>query len=259
MRKSPLKLFLPLVLCVCLMLSAAIGETERGDLSQRFSNAPQIEYNGEVFSRRSRMTTVLLMGVAMDETLGTKVSDFTALVAVDDNEKWITPIRFSGNTLVTVDGGQIPLRQVFALKEDPNEGCMQVVAAVNSLLGEELIDSYFAFDVEGAYAVDGYVPVEGGTEAQLRALKALLEQKSLDELSSQYALLGDYIISDMKSGAVMKLADKAERYEMPHSVPLPTIDVMARDAEGQELPFLIPNAEEILPLIVSVFYEESQW
>ena len=258
MRKRLLTLFLSVVVCICLLTGVAVGETERGDLAERFSDVSRIEYNGTVYSLRNRITTVLFMGIALDEEVGAKVSDLTALVVLDDNEKKITPIRLAGNIQMSVGGVELPLREVYALGKDREESCELMVAAANALLGEELIDDYFAFEIDGAYVVDGYIPVEGSTEAQLRALKAYREQKSLDEHSSQYALLGEYIITDMKSGAVMKIADKTERYEMLHSVQLPTLEVAVQQ-EDQEVTFRRPDAEALVPLLAEVFYEESKW
>ena len=261
MRKRLFKRILPVFICACLLAGTAFGETERGDLSDRFSEIPRIEYNGASYSLRSRITTVLLMGVARDEALGRDVSDFTALVVLDDNAKRIMPVRLDGNLMVELEGAELPLREVYAQGEDQEENCLRMVDAVNALLGEALIDDYFAFEVEGASAVDGYVPVEGNTEEQLRALKAVLEEKSLDELSEQYAQLSDYIITDMKSGAVMKIADKSERYERLHSVPLPTLAEGAQDvsAEAQGNAYLRADAQAILPLLVDLFYEEDKW
>ena len=95
MRKRLLTLFLSVVVCICLLTGVAVGETERGDLAERFSDVSRIEYNGTVYSLRNRITTVLFMGIALDEEIGAKVSDLTALVVLDDNEKKITPIRLS--------------------------------------------------------------------------------------------------------------------------------------------------------------------
>ena len=261
MRKCPFRLLLAALLCASLMVSAALGEVVRGDLSERFDDIPKVEYEGTTYALRNRLTTVLLMGIAADEALGKDVSDFTALIVIDDNEKKITPVRLAGNLLAEADGVELPLREVYALGEDGEGNCLRMVDAVNGLLGEELIDDYFAFEIEGALAVDGFVPVEGDTEAQLRALKAVLETRSLDDLNKQYALLSDYIITDMKSGAAMKVADKAERYEMLHSVPLPTLAEEGQDEQAQtkEGAYLRVDEEAALALVIEAFYEESKW
>lgn len=257
MRDRFLKRCLLLMLAAVLLMSAACGETVRGDLSERFGDQVSMEVDGVKYRLRNRMTTILLMGVQEDEALGGPAADFVALVAVDDAQKRVTPIRIDGNTLVSLPelSAQLRLRELYAMDGEGVERCERMVRAVNALLGDELIDSYFAFDVRGAAVIEGYVGVEGGAEAQLRALKAELETRPMSEFNQYYALLSDYITTDMKSGAAMKAADKARRYELLHSLVLPTLPV----AEEEALPALEADGDAIRALVVEVFFEQSIW
>lgn len=259
MRNSLVKLCFTALLIAALLAGAAGAETVRGDLSDRFSDTPTVEFQGTTYSLRNRLTVVLLLGILRDEDLGADVADFTALLVVDDGIKRVTPVRIDGNTQVELPGVAQPLllREVYAMGADREENCQRMIQAVDGLLGGELITAHLAFEVAGASTIEGYVPVEGNAETQLRALKAALEQKSTEELNKLYAQLGDYIITDMKSGAAMKVADKTERYEMPPSVLLPVL--VAEGAEGEEAAPLIPDSKAIEELVVSLFYEESSW
>lgn len=255
------KLCVAVALLAALLAGAAVAETVRGDLSERFSDIPSLEHNGKAYSLRGRLTTVLLMGIVPDAALGRDVSDFTALIVIDDNEKRITPVRIDGNTLVELPGGgqKMRLREVYGLGEDRDENGLRMIQAVNGLLGFELVTDYLGFELEGASMIPGYAPVAGDAETQLRALKADLEQRSTEELNDLYATLGDYIVTDMKSGAVMKVGDKSQRYEMPPSVALPLMPL-----PEAEQPETADAAREIDPdavreLVIGTFFEERRW
>lgn len=258
MRDSLVKLCFTVLLILALAMNAAVAETVPGDLTERFSGTPKVEFEGKTYSLRNRLTVVLLMGILRDEEIGADVADFSALLVIDDAIKKVTPVRIDGNTRVELpDTAQmLPLRQVYALGADREESCQRMIQAVNGLLGGEYITAHLAFEVAGASTVEGYTPVEGNAEAQLRALKATLEQKSTDELNKLYAQMGDYIITDMKSGAAVKVLDKVERYEMPPSILMPVLE----EAGAEEEPALrIPDTEAIAELIVGLFFEESKW
>ena len=53
-----------LCLLLCFMNIGAWAETERGDLTERFSDEITVEYNGVTYRLRSRLTTVLAMGTS---------------------------------------------------------------------------------------------------------------------------------------------------------------------------------------------------
>ena len=255
MRRILLKFCLVPLLILSLCAGVCLAETVKGDLSDRFSDIPSKEIDGVKYMLRNQLTVVLLMGVMEDAELGGNVSDFTALLVIDDDERRISPIRFDGNTLVEVEGQPqpVPLRQVYMLGEDPERRCQLMVDAVNSLLGEERITDHLAFDLRGQAVIEGYQPVEGDAETQLRALKAALETRPTGELTDLYAQLADYITTNMKSGAAAKVADKAQRYEVVDSVPLPTLPL----AEGELNPSV--DAQAVADLVLSLLYQPSNW
>lgn len=110
MRRILLKFCLLPLLILSLCAGVCLAETVKGDLSDRFSDIPSKEIDGVKYMLRNQLTVVLLMGVMEDAELGGNVSDFTALLVIDDDERRISPIRFDGNTLVEVEGQPQPCR-----------------------------------------------------------------------------------------------------------------------------------------------------
>lgn len=255
--KKTICCFLALMLLLCLALSCA-AETVRGDLTERFSDIPRIEYNGKTYRLRNRLTTVLAMGVGVDAQ-GAKRVDLALVLVVDDDAKRITAIEIPANTLVQVpgeaDGETWNMRfgDVYMLESDPDAACLRMVDAVNALLGQPLVEHYMAFDVEGVRVIDPAL-AEGGTKQQIKAMKGRLDGMSADELSGLYADLGDYIITDLKSGAAMKIADKLERYEVPEDMDLPGAPADA----GEYGEVFAPDGNALQQIIAEVFFEEEQ-
>jgi len=246
-----------LCLILCLALGCASAETVRGDLSQRFADVKKLEYEGEEYRLRDRITSVLAMGIGVDEG-GVQRADFAMILCVDDNEKRITVVEIPANTLVQLpdEGGNLQYMRfadVYMMGEDPHENCLRLVDCANRVLAEAQIDHYLAFDVRGMDLVER--GVQGTTKEKLKLLKARLEGMSSDEMNDLYADLGDYIITDMKSGALMKVADKAERYEVP-----PHADLPGTAADGGAAgEVLVPDESAIAALVVEAFYELNTW
>ena len=239
---------LSLMLTLGLLLGAAMGESARGDLSERFADVPHIDYGGTTYYLRDRVTTLMVTGVLPDEE-GTPRTDYVAVFVIDDNEKRITPIYIDGQTLVEVEGNTLPVREVYALGEDPEENCLRMLAAVNGLLGGELIEDYMAVDLEGITAVAAFSQLEGNTRERLHLLRLVLENIPSKQLNQMYGEISDYLITDMKSGAVMRVLDKTDRYEIAETADLP---VLPAETEGEPL---TPDSEKILELVIAVFYD----
>lgn len=251
------KIVLVFLISLLILSAAATAETSRGDLSSRFDNIPQVEYQGKNYSLRNQLTTVLLMGILTDEETGVDEADFIALIVVDDDAQRMTPVQIDADMLVSQMGAsqEVPIRTVYASGEDREENCQRLVSTVNEILGENLINYYFAFELKGAASIEGFASVEGDAEAQMRALKTFLEDKSVDELTELNEQLADYIITDMKSGAMVKIMDKSERYERPDMIDLP---VLQEPGEG-DMVWMRPDADAIFEMVVPLFYVESIW
>ena len=80
-------------------------------------------------------------------------------------------------------------------------------------------------------------------------------------LSNQKGLdLVDYVITDMKSGAMMKVADKADRYDRSYRTPFPVEEVVEEAAE-EEVPEnnepLIPQMELFEEMMIGIYYDDT--
>ena len=245
-----------LALLLALMPMAAAGETVRGDLEGRFGGG-EITHGGVEYRMLPRLTAVLAMGVGADEE-GRRVSDVAFLLAVDDDAKTFRLVEIRPDTAVdcVIDGeaAKLRFRDAWRLWDDPDEACRGLVDIVNAMLGGEVIEDYLVFDVEGVKVIDEAL-AQGSTKDRLKALKARVDEMSSDALSDVYASLSDYIFTGMKSGAVMKIADKAERYEIPPRHHLPGEEALAEDGGT----VFLPDAEGITELKLAVFYEENPW
>ena len=238
-----------LLLALGLLMGAAPGETERGDLDGRFADvAMRKEYGGETYYRRSRVSAVMVTGVLPDATDGQPRTDFAVLFAIDDNERRITPVYIDGSTIVAAEGNLLPLREVYALGEDPEENCRRMVAAVDGLLGGALIESFVAVDLDGVTMIAEFSKLEGDARERLHLLRLALENIPSKQLNRMYGAISEYLTTDMKSGAVMRLLDKTDRYEIAGTVDLPTLPAESEDGT------LAPDGARILELVIELFY-----
>ena len=256
-----IKKLLGFLLVMLLGISAvtANAETVRGDLSERFNDVPKIEYEGQTYSLKNRITTVLAMGIGQDEA-GNPRTDVNFMLVVDDNAKTFSVIEIPSDTLVQVsreDGTLWNMRfqDVYAQGEDPDAGGMKTVEILNGVLGDTRVEHYLAFDAEGAAVLDIELASIEDTKERLKAMMTLVEEMDSDQLNDTYKLLGDYIITDMKSGAVMKIIDKMDRYEVLPRTTLPGAQYNAND--GGTL--YVADVNEILKFCVNTFYEVSRY
>lgn len=233
-------------LALCLLAGAALAEVERGDLEERFSDVPRMEYDGATYYLRDRLTVILVAGIMPDDA-GVPVTDFAAVFAIDDNEKRITPIYIDGQTLVACDGAAMPLREVYALGADPDEGMLRLAEAVDGVLGGELITSYMGVDLDGISAVTELGVIEGDARQRLHLLRVALEVIPAKQLNELYGRISKYLTTDMKSGAVMRAIDKSDRYEIADTLDLPVLP-----GEGAQLQ---PDGDAIQRLVIDIFYE----
>jgi len=259
MRRNLFCVLTSLLLVLGILAASAGAETMRGDLSERFADIPRIEYEGQIYSLKKRVTTVLAMGIGSDEN-GKSRADVSFMLVIDDKAKTFTVVEIPADTLVQVameDGSPWNMRfqDVFSLNDDADAGAAKTVEILNGILGEDRVEHYLAFDAQGAAILDiGLASIED-TKERLKAMMALVEEMDSDELNDVYGLLGDYIITDMKSGAVMKVIDKMDRYEVLPRMELPGMQYAASD--GGTL--FVPDVNEILKLRLDFFYEENNY
>lgn len=144
------------------------GQDEpRGDLDARFTPAPVITYNGEQYSLKKNLMTILLMGTdhytddtaAKDSYRNGGQADFLVLVVIDADAQSITPIQIDRDTIaeVTILGvlgdktgtrhTQICLAHGFG--DGKQQSCALQRDAVSRLFSGVSIPYYLAMSLDG--------------------------------------------------------------------------------------------------------------
>lgn len=251
----------------CLSMSAVAETAEKGDLSERFGDVVALEYNDVTYRIRNRITVALMMGTVGDPTdeAGTDYAEMMYLLVIDDDQKIYTPIRIRSTAWVDWEGselwpeaGEVQLRALYSMGADEEDSCSLILQKLNEILGDELIESYAALDLDRLTVIDGIEPSGGYVEEEykerLRAIKAKAEASSTDEINGMFNALSGYIVTDMKSGALMKIVDKLDRYEGQPTIPLPVVEETLEDGQARTT----IDEEAVLPAVLDVFYEEYE-
>lgn len=171
-----------LLLFFCVFGTYAQAETVWGDLDARFAEVPTVEYQGQSYRLRSRLTTILLLGVdrrqdqesAAGEYRSGGQADFQLLLVVDDNRKTIQPLQINRDTMTEITvlsvvghpsgsrTAQICLAHGYG--DGREQSCALAVEAVEGLLLDTPVDCYFAMNLDGISALNDAI---GGVEVTL--------------------------------------------------------------------------------------------
>lgn len=165
------------ILCIIWFAGAALENRNRpqevrGDVHDRIDSSEIVEYQGQKYVPRNRLTTILLMGV--DRREGTEAeagsyrnggqADFLMLLAIDDENKRITPIQIDRDTMaqITILGvlgnpsgtrrAQICLSHGFG--DGGEESCRYTQTAVSQLFLGVDIDFFLAMNLDGISALN---------------------------------------------------------------------------------------------------------
>lgn len=276
------KILSMLLVLVFLIAQAAFAEGDYINLDERFGDVPTYEYNGTTYYMKDRVNTTLVMCANLEgfETEGIGAAELIVLLAIDDDSKKVLPIQFEGNTLASwVEGAEeeATLNDLFAAKTDATEGTQAMVDALNALFPSAVIENYAVLDVAGLPILDGVennaenTSGEGLTE-RLRAIKGSVEQSSTSEMNGMLDSMSDYIVTNMKSGALLKVVDKTDRYDRSKRVPFPVVgqeeaeaDVEVETTEAPvetEIPEIaVPlqaDLEAFMQLMLEFYYEDTK-
>lgn len=247
-----LAIVLIMLFATCAVASA---ETERGNLADRFDDEVVLVHREIEYRLRSRMTTMAFVGVVKDEAAQCYRSEMLILLAVDDNQKLMTPIMIEEAIL----GEPIEIPSASGSEEKASlpeidgvkEMCEGILQRINAFLPAELIEHYVVMDLDGLSVMDGLDTDD--YENRMRAIKAQAEGMSSGEISDLMARLSDYLVTDMKSGAFIKIIDKSERYERSSTMRWETAETLTE--EEQEA--LLYEPEVFTDMVVKVFFEEK--
>lgn len=176
------RIFLLVIAVVLIGTFSAFAETVQGDLEARFADEPSLDYEGNTYRLRRRLTTVLIAGTDMGAgsqgyALGARnggQADFLLLLVVDDEEKRITPVQINRDTMTEITilnvmgdvsgtrEAQICLAHSFG--DGGETSCELLTSAVSNYLKDTPVDHYFVMQLDGISALNDAL---GGVEVTL--------------------------------------------------------------------------------------------
>jgi len=154
-------------------------KAERGDLSVLTASIPSLECNGRTYMMRSRLTSVLLLGIDKDSQEESSYrqggqADFLMLLVIDDNAKTVTPIEINRDTMaeivvLSVLGEEIGTRRgqialSYAFGDGEIISCELAKQAVSRLMLDTPIDEVAALNMDGIAVLNDLI---GGVEVTL--------------------------------------------------------------------------------------------
>jgi len=219
-----------LMLLMLLMTAAAEDYVDLGD---RFSDIPSYEYNGTTYYMKDRVNTTLVMCVNLnDDGMSAGTVELMLLLVIDDDAKTVTPIQLDpAMTVDWLEDGEetLTLGEIFSGAANADEGSIALIAALNALFPEDVIEHYALFDLRGLPVLDGIENDETNTTGEvlvdrLKAAKKAAEESGADDATDMLDSMSGYIITDMKSGAMMKVVDKVDRYDRPSRTYFPVLE-----------------------------------
>ncbi len=255
---------LAMLLALC---QTAFAEQAYVNLDERFGNEETYEFDGQTYYLKNRVKTTLVLCANLSEKPeeGVGKAEMILLVPVDDDSKTITPIQLNGNMLAAWLEGEEQgktLAQLFAEAESAEAACARMVEAVNALFPTAVVEQYAALDLRGLPVLDGIENDETNVTGEalierMKAIKATVEQSGDVNLNAMLSDLSGYIITDMKSGAMMKVVDKAERYDR---VPRTMFPVVQTEGEIEAEEPLNPDLSTFEEFMLGVYYDDtSMW
>lgn len=226
--------------CAAVLLSAlcmtGVFAESYVNLDERFGDIPHIEFEGSTYYMNDRLTGTLVMiadleGSPSAETgLGTPV--FIAFLVLDDDAKLNHVFQIDANTLASWredECGEQSISESFSRQTDVKAGCTLVMEILNDLFPHPVIDDYVLLDAAGLPVLDGMENTEENTSGdglieRLRSINADMQGKESGDYEQLISDLGPYTHTELKSGPMMKIIDKVERYERKKRVELPVLD-----------------------------------
>lgn len=273
-----MKRIISLLLILLMLLSLCHAEENaQADLQARFGGQATLEYNGTSYAVKKRNTTMMICA-CQDGRL-----QLCYLLAVDDNALRMVPIRLSIGAAGEAFGGK-SLSHVYLLNQPPEDesisqadaDAMRLLSAVNQLFPEPLIESYLLINAEGLNQFDGgweddpALPADENLKNRIKAIGKAAMNASSSEQMDMVEKMSPYLVTDVKTGTLVKIADKAKRYEIVETQWFPGMDVLQTPAETPDGDLPVPtdtlrvtpyqlDEEALMALLLEYFYDETMW
>ena len=253
-----------------------------------------VEVDGVTYRKKSRLTTILVMGVDHDtqdsyEYRKAGQADFLRLVVLDDADKTVQQLQIDRDTMTPVtvlgllgDRYEPVTEQIclgYAFGDGRQTSCEVTVEAVENLLGGQEIDQYLAMGLDGISTLNdlaGGVTVTleddfsrrsvgvGTNEARMARQESYIRQLSvqLDEKLQKdqnfavdaYDALQPYLTTSMAKGQLVNEAWAAKDYTR--------LDTIKPDGTYQvgEDGFMefYPDADALQQAVLQLFYEKVE-
>jgi len=261
-----MKKFLVAAVCLVVCFSMCFGAIcETGaDLAARFEEGT-VEKDGVNYRLRKRLSSTLI--ICTETIEGVATPGFMCILSTEDNEKVIS-VAYLDTMVLCADEGEnsdLTLSELFIEKlpgADPKAAGAAVLEEVNALIGETLVGDYLVFDVAGLETIEGLpeCDVTGldrieSMKARLKNAKNYAETLPSDSATDLIGKLSAFLATEMKSGALIKIADKAERYQTNPSIHLEAAP--ETDADGREYIRLEPG--RLFDTLFDIFYEVNPY
>ena len=215
-----------LIYCIVIILSSkGLSETVTGD-PQMTLMGKTLDYQGQTYRLRKRITTILIMGIDKweDESIGDDAyrlggqSDFIAVVVIDDENRTVSLLHIDRNTMARVTvlnllGQEIGERtaQICLAYSYGNGGAVSGKLAqktCSAFLLDTPIDYYYAVNLDGIQVLND---LSGGIEVTLEDDFTAYDPEMtygktlvLEGKQAEYYLRGRYNVGDGRNDSRMK-------------------------------------------------------
>jgi len=257
-----IKLMAALLVVFFAMSQTVFAQQAYVDLDARFDNQETYEYNGETYYLKNRVSTTLVLcaNLPEDGQEGAGSAELILLLPIDDDGKTIAPIQFSADMMLSWlegDDREMTLGQMYAQAQSAQAGCEALMEAVNALFPSAVIEHYALLDLRSLPALDGIENTADNVTGEalierMKTIKRQFEQDANADVNSMLNSLSGYIVTDMKSGAMMKIVDKADRYDRSPRMHFPLIETADESAAAA-----VPDLDAFGEIILSVYYTDT--
>ena len=261
--KKKLAMVLVCMLAVMALCTTAFAGTS-ADLAARFEEGT-IEKDGTLYRQRKRLSSTLIVCTETIEDVATP--GFMCVLSTEDNEKTISVFYLDTRVLALEEGSDNPvtLSELFMNTlpgADAKAAGARLLEEVNELIGKPLIENYLVFDVAGLDTIEGLPACDvtglgqiDSMKARLKNAKAYAETLPSDSVTDLIGEMSAFLSTEMKSGALIKIADKAERYQINPSIHFES--EITADENGRECISL--KTDELFDAVFDIFYEVNPY
>lgn len=246
---------------VCLILCMTAFAETMGDLASPL-NEGVVERDGVAYRLRKRLSSTMI--VCTESVEDAAVPGFICILVTEDNEKVISNI-YLDTRVLTKDEIPVTLSEKFVdvlTGTDAKTAGAALKESVNNLIGEPLVEDYLVFDIAGLDTIEDLPECDvtgldliSSMKARLKNAKSYAESLPSDGITDLISAMSPYLSTEMKSGALIKIADKAERYQINPSIHLDVNPVV--DMAGEE--YISLDGNILYEALFNIFYEVNPY